>query len=251
MPSERQNIDVQAPAAQSTVEVRMVPCSVTTADTRPPVVSTPRTAQPVRTPPPRRATARAKAGDALCGSARPSVGVCTANVVPELVALDEPRPDIEVLREACPCGVALGLGVVVDQVEDAVLPEPDVLADLLSELPPDAERLDDHRHLAGVAALLANPAPVAAGLLAGDMPFLANHHGGALFREEPCGRDADDAAADDDHLGGRGYRCGRREFACPSLGHDVVWGGACHGVILSGRFVSAPRRPVHLPHPRE
>ena len=78
MPSERQNMDVHAPAAHSTVDARMRPCSVTTAETRPAVVSIPRTAQEVRIVAPSRAAARANAGAALCGSARPSLAVYRA-----------------------------------------------------------------------------------------------------------------------------------------------------------------------------
>ena len=51
------------------------PFSVTTAETRPAVVSMPRTAQPVSTEAPARRAARAIAGAAFCGSARPSLGV--------------------------------------------------------------------------------------------------------------------------------------------------------------------------------
>ena len=62
-PRDRQN-DVQAPApaAQSTTDVLIVPCSVTTADTRPDCVSIPRTAQAGRIDAPFRSAARAIAG---------------------------------------------------------------------------------------------------------------------------------------------------------------------------------------------
>ena len=78
MPIERQNIDDQAPAAHSTTEVLIVPCSVTTAETRPAADSIPRTAHAVRIVAPSRAAARAIAGAALCGSARASLGVYIA-----------------------------------------------------------------------------------------------------------------------------------------------------------------------------
>ncbi len=53
----------------------MRPRSVTAAVTRPPSVSIPRTAQPVKIPAPSRRAASAIAGAACAGSARPSVGV--------------------------------------------------------------------------------------------------------------------------------------------------------------------------------
>jgi hypothetical protein len=77
----------------------------------------------------------------------------------------------------------------------------DVLADLVRQTPPDVHALDDHRHLTRIAPLLPDPAPVAARLFAGDMPFLAQDHVYTLFRQEPCGRYTDDAAADDDDAG--------------------------------------------------
>ena len=65
----------QAPPASTTLAQRIGPCSVTTPLTRPPAVSIPRTAQLVRMCAPARAAARAIAGVALVGSARPSVDV--------------------------------------------------------------------------------------------------------------------------------------------------------------------------------
>ncbi len=65
----------QAPPASTTEEQAIRPFSVTTPDTRPPEVSMPLTAQPVRTLPPSRRVAVAMAGAAFCGSARPSLGV--------------------------------------------------------------------------------------------------------------------------------------------------------------------------------
>ena len=65
----------QAPPARITVLHCTEPFSVTTADIRPPLVSTPRTAVYVKTLAPSRRAARAMAGAAIVGSARPSVGV--------------------------------------------------------------------------------------------------------------------------------------------------------------------------------
>ena len=82
MSKERQNIDVQAPAAHKTVDVFIVPLSVTTADTAPPDVSIPRTAQAVKTFAPCCTAALAIAGVARCGSARPSLSVYIAPAQP-------------------------------------------------------------------------------------------------------------------------------------------------------------------------
>ena len=78
MPSERQNIEVQAPPAQSTIDVLITPCSVTADDTLPPLASIPRTAQDDNTVAPDRTAALAIAGVAFCGSALPSVAVYNA-----------------------------------------------------------------------------------------------------------------------------------------------------------------------------
>jgi len=64
-----------APPASTTVLQRMGPRSVTTPLIRPADSSTPRTAQLVSTLAPARTAARAIAGAALNGSARPSVDV--------------------------------------------------------------------------------------------------------------------------------------------------------------------------------
>ena len=67
-------IEAQAPPASTATLVRTVPCSVTTAESRPPSVSMPRAAQDWRIVPPSFRIARATAGAALAGSAVPSVG---------------------------------------------------------------------------------------------------------------------------------------------------------------------------------
>jgi hypothetical protein len=77
IPCRRQNIEAQAPPAQSTADVRMRPLSVKTPETRPPVVSSPRTAQFWCRETPRRRAASASAGAATAGSARPSFGDTT------------------------------------------------------------------------------------------------------------------------------------------------------------------------------
>ena len=65
----------QAPPASTTVSQAIAPFSVTTAEMRPPFVSSPRTAQLVNTLPPLARSASAISGTATKGSARPSLGV--------------------------------------------------------------------------------------------------------------------------------------------------------------------------------
>ena len=219
IPSERQNRDVQAPAAQSTVDVLIVPCSVTTAETLPADDSIPRTAQAVRMAAPSRAGGASQCGRRLvrfraavtCGvkGAAPA-GRRAANQALQFLAVDQPRPDFVVLCGLDPCRIPLELPVVFDRIDDALFAKSDILADRIAQLPPDAQRLDDHRQLACIPALLPYPTPVAAGLLAGDVALLADDHINALPGQEPGGGDADDAATDDDDIGGIGN--GGRRF---------------------------------------
>jgi hypothetical protein len=74
MPYCLQKDEAHAPAASTTIRVRIVPRSVTTPATRPPCTSSPRAAQPCRTTPPRKASACAIRGAARSGSATPSEG---------------------------------------------------------------------------------------------------------------------------------------------------------------------------------
>ncbi len=87
------------------------------------------------------------------------------------------------------------------QIDDTAAPEAGLGPDQGVHLRPQPQRLDRQRQFPRVAAHFAAPAPVAAGLLAADLPFFAQHHRDALTREEERGADADDAAANDDDLG--------------------------------------------------
>src|SRR5450755_3771253 len=87
------------------------------------------------------------------------------------------------------------------EIGDAGLPEAGLGLDHFIHALPQPQALDDQRQLARVASHLAAPAPVAARLLAGDVPLLAEHRRNALPREEESGAGADDAAADDDDAG--------------------------------------------------
>ena len=73
---------------------------------------------------------------------------------------------------------------------------------------PEGEARGRHRQLAGVAVLLAAPAPVAARLLGADPALLHQRHLHAAPGEIVGGAGADDAAADHHHVGGRRKGCG-------------------------------------------
>ena len=75
MPRLPQNSRDHAPPASTTLAQAIRPFSVTTAATRPPAVSMPRTAHRVRIDAPLRRAASAIAGAARCGSALPSLAV--------------------------------------------------------------------------------------------------------------------------------------------------------------------------------
>src|ERR1700678_1760543 len=97
------------------------------------------------------------------------------------------------------------VGIGAGDADDAANAESGLGADRLVEALPDAQAFDDQRDLALVAAILAHPAPVAAGLLAGDVALLAQGDGDAPLGESQRRAGTDDAAADDDgaRLGGR------------------------------------------------
>ena len=109
----------------------------------------------------------------------------------ELVGLGVLEPGREARR----------VGIVLDEIGDPTDLPADVLAERCGDLCPELEAADDQRQLCRITALLANPAPVARRLLAGDAALLAEHHGHAQLLQEPGGRDAGNAAADDDDLG--------------------------------------------------
>ena len=160
----------------------------------------------------------------------------------QLVAIDQTRARLVVLGKLGPGGVALELLVVVDQVQDAVLAVSQILADLVAKIAPDAERLDDHRHLAGIPTLLTDPAPVAPRLLTGDVTLLAHHDVDALLGEEPGRGYADDSAADDHDFRGGRNRGGRLQIARPGLGDKVEWHGLRHGISAPANATPAHRR---------
>ena len=65
---------------------------------------------------------------------------------------------------------------------------------------PDPQRLDHHGQLGQVAALLADPAPVPARLLARHAALFADQHPLPFASQRPGRHQADDAAADHGHV---------------------------------------------------
>ncbi len=122
----------------------------------------------------------------------------------QLAGRQNPRFDLILPRLFQPSLAGRQLGRRVGQMQDAPLMEPDVRLDFPFDAAPDAQALDDEGHLPGITALLAAIAPVAAGLLAGDAPLFAEGDGDPAPGQEVGRRAADDAAADDDHIGLRG-----------------------------------------------
>src|SRR4051794_38524559 len=89
------------------------------------------------------------------------------------------------------------LGVGLDAVQDAGRAKARLGVDDLVQALPLAQRFDDQRQLARIATLLADPTPIAARLLAGDLALLAQGHRHAALGEMKGGTGADYAAADD------------------------------------------------------
>ena len=90
-------------------------------------------------------------------------------------------------------GCQLGLGLA--QIQDTALSEPGRFHQPGFKRTPKFQALDDQRQLALITAHLAAPAPVAAGLFAGDLVFLAQRHRYAAFGKEVGGGGPNDAAA--------------------------------------------------------
>ena len=73
-------------------------------------------------------------------------------------------------------------------------------AELVGEFSPDGLRQQRQWRLVGVSKL-ADPAPISARLLVGDLTFLDQHHGRSAFRQIIRCFTTDDAAAYDDNIG--------------------------------------------------
>ncbi len=136
-----------------------------------------------------------------------------ARLLPEqLVGLrrrEQARVQLMRLRMRQPGGVAGEVGLGLGEIGDAAPVPADVLVQSPGNLLPEPERQDDRRQLARIAALLADPAPVARRLLAGDPAFFAQGDRNPGPGQVPGRCDARDAAADHDHLRGLGLAAHR------------------------------------------
>src|SRR5215211_1361911 len=92
-------------------------------------------------------------------------------------------------------------------IDEAGAAKAGLRAELLVQAAPHVDGALGQRQFAQIAVLLAAPAPVAAGLLAGDVVLRDDGHRVALLGEMVGGGDAGDAAADHDDVGGWGQRC--------------------------------------------
>ncbi len=104
-------------------------------------------------------------------------------------------------------GFELGqLGLRLGEIHDPGLAKAGLGLDHLVHALPQPQALDDQRDLARIPPHLAAPAPIAARLLAGDVPLLAKHGRDPLLRQKEGRAGADDPAADDHDIGARRQR---------------------------------------------
>ncbi len=161
--------------------VRIVPNSVTTPVTRPACSSSPRAAQFWRTVPPRIARAMGDQrgrpfgiGDAnrsarRCRPSRICLSPCHAPSPPRIKRVAH---HAEVAGEAGPFRPGFDLGIVIRQIQQPAPTEAEVLVRGTAQVFPECQALRRHRQFAGVAILLAAPAPIAARLLGAHPPLL-------------------------------------------------------------------------------
>ena len=118
----------------------------------------------------------------------------------EIARAEESRLEAEVSRNGQPLLEASHPRLVGREREIAALHPLDVGTELALEPAPQAIGLHHQRHLARIAALLADESPVLPRLLAGHGPALDDDDPGAAAREVVGARAADDPCADHDHV---------------------------------------------------
>jgi hypothetical protein len=133
---------------------------------------------------------------------------------PVLCATDMLEPGL--VLEAEPVGI--------EWYDDAALAVADIGANAFGKTLPKPDRSRHEIDFAGIPAGEPDPAPIPAGLLAGDDAFLAKHDREAAFGEFKRRRGADNASANDDGIGA----CGQRR-----RGFYVVGNGAWQGSVPS------------------
>ncbi len=152
-------------------------------------------------------------GDRGCGVLRLGLAVARRKEAAGPVAA-EPRQQFGRLGAGQQTGVELVLPCMVEpgfelaqfgrglrQIHDAGLAKAGLGLDPLVHPLPQPQALDDQRQFARIAPHLAAPAPIAARLLAGDVPLFAQRDGHPLFRQKQRGARPDDAAADNHDIG--------------------------------------------------
>ena len=140
-------------------------------------------------------------------------------------------------RHACgngkvaPARPAGKFGLIVAQVKQPAAAKTRVLAALCAKLFPERQALGGNRQFAGVAVLLAAPAPVAAGLLGSDQALFDQRHLQAAPGKIIGGEDTDDSTADNDGV------CGCRQFR------------RCRDLLQRGGHGRTPYIRPNLPQP--
>ena len=125
-----------------------------------------------------------------------------ASSLARLVGVQHVRGDTDRTSEIAPSRPTCQLFLAVAKVKQSTSLEAGVLAGLHGEALPEIETLRGHRQLAGIAILLATPAPVAARLLGADAALLDKRDFHAALGEVVGGESTDDATADDHGIGG-------------------------------------------------
>ncbi|MNC33438.1 hypothetical protein D3C75_818290 [compost metagenome] len=122
----------------------------------------------------------------------------------QFVGIEQPRLGAERAGAAQPGLLVRQLARVLAGVADAGAHEAGVLAEARLPVVPQAQAGQRQRNLRQVAAHAAHPAPVARRLLGGDLALFQQGHRDAASGEGVGGAHADDAAADDRHIGAGG-----------------------------------------------
>jgi hypothetical protein len=108
----------------------------------------------------------------------------------------------EVTRSQGPGFPLSKVGLAGRDVQQAGPSKAGLCPDFAVQFGPELEAFHGKRQLAQIAMLLAAPAPVAAGLFAGNVPLVEQRDRYALLRERVGSRTAGHAATDHDDVGG-------------------------------------------------
>jgi len=126
---------------------------------------------------------------------------CARHERGKFVPAHDARTDVIGFRHLHPGGKTRLVGLTLAHVQNAALTKSRVEFRQSIHVAPQLQALHDQRHFARVTARLSAPAPVAAGLFTGDIPFFTEHDRNPARSQRKCGECADNAAADHDHTG--------------------------------------------------